>query len=188
MSITPSTPAETARGGFKTWVNSQRKFPSFRVSSEWKSTLCGNICKFGNTPDLSEWLYAAAAAIENPVPPACLFERAFYFRKKPNRRSNNGIVSPCTTMEKATTPNVTTTISWRSGSVGGMTRARASARAPRNPPHQRTCCSPIEIAHPPGARKEKTEQIDRQPATEEHKNNRGQKNRHSVRLERHFRD
>jgi predicted DNA-binding transcriptional regulator AlpA len=38
MSITPSTPAETARGGFKTWVNSQRKFPSFRVSSEWKST------------------------------------------------------------------------------------------------------------------------------------------------------
>jgi hypothetical protein len=26
MSITPSTPAETARGGFKTWVNSQRKF------------------------------------------------------------------------------------------------------------------------------------------------------------------
>jgi CheY-like chemotaxis protein len=26
MSITPVTPAETARGGFKTWVNSQRKF------------------------------------------------------------------------------------------------------------------------------------------------------------------
>jgi antibiotic biosynthesis monooxygenase (ABM) superfamily enzyme len=39
MSITPSTPAETARGGFKTWVNSQRKFPPFRVSSEWKSTV-----------------------------------------------------------------------------------------------------------------------------------------------------
>jgi hypothetical protein len=28
MSITPSTPAEKARGGFKTWVNSQRKFPA----------------------------------------------------------------------------------------------------------------------------------------------------------------
>jgi hypothetical protein len=37
-SITPSTPAETARGGFKTWVNTQRKFPPFRVNSEWKST------------------------------------------------------------------------------------------------------------------------------------------------------
>src|SRR4029453_10281693 len=28
MFITPSTPAETARGGVKTWVNSQRKFPA----------------------------------------------------------------------------------------------------------------------------------------------------------------
>ncbi|HEY8163346.1 MAG TPA: hypothetical protein VIF34_13935, partial [Methylocystis sp.] len=26
MSITPSAPAEISQGGFKTWVNSQRKF------------------------------------------------------------------------------------------------------------------------------------------------------------------
>jgi DNA replication protein DnaC len=41
MSITPVTPAETARGGFKTWVNSQRKFAAFpgQFSAEINSHL-----------------------------------------------------------------------------------------------------------------------------------------------------
>jgi hypothetical protein len=37
--------------------------------------------------------------------------RRHYFGGNPSLRSKKGIVSPCTTMEKATTPKVTTTIS-----------------------------------------------------------------------------
>ena len=48
-------------------------------------------------------------------------------------------------MEKATPPKVTTTISWRRGSVGGRESARTSPSSPRSPPHQRTRCSRIEI-------------------------------------------
>src|SRR5215471_6102429 len=55
------------------------------------------------------------------------------------------MVSPWMTMENATTPKVATTIASRSGTVCGSDNASASARAPRNPPHQSTCCSAIEI-------------------------------------------
>jgi hypothetical protein len=116
-------------------------------------------------------------------PPASA-ETRFYFGKKPSRRRNSGIVKPCTIMEKATTPKVTTTISSRSGSVGGMESARASARAPRNPPEDMLFA---KRDRPAGAQKEKTERIYRQAATKEHNNKRGQKNR-PVRSERHRRD
>src|ERR1700730_8513387 len=77
-------------------------------------------------------------------PPARNKER---LGSKPKARSNGDIVSPCTTTEKATTPNVAITISLRRASDGGSANASARANAPRSPPHHRRCCAGRGIAH-----------------------------------------
>ena len=50
-----------------------------------------------------------------------------------------GIVRPWITTEKVTTPKVAMRISLLNGIDTGSARARASASAPRSPPHHRIC-------------------------------------------------
>ena len=68
-------------------------------------------------------------------------------RENFNISRSHGMVSPCTTTEKTTTPKAVIRISLWSGKEGGSASANANASAPRSPPHQRTCCSRIGIAH-----------------------------------------
>lgn len=65
--------------------------------------------------------------------------------RNPKRRRRGVMVNPCTSTEKATTANEAITISLRIGMLDGNASARASARAPRKPPHHRTCCSRTPI-------------------------------------------
>jgi hypothetical protein len=59
----------------------------------------------------------------------------FFRGRNSSLRSSSGIVSPCTTTEKTTTPNVTIRISSWSAKGGRRARANAKASVPRSPPH-----------------------------------------------------
>lgn len=69
-----------------------------------------------------------------------------FLGRNPRCRSSGGMVNPWMTIENTTTPNVVTTMASRNGTTTGSDSASDNARAPRNPPHQSTCCSATEIA------------------------------------------
>jgi hypothetical protein len=86
---------------------------------------------------------------KSPVGPRRGLVRESDTRSQPRRyfSRSHGIVSPCTTTANTTTPKAVIRISSWSGKEGGSARANANASAPRSPPHQRTCCSRMGIAH-----------------------------------------